>query len=143
MTGVQTCALPILLVSVFVFDVPIKGSVPLLLFSSAIFLFGGMAWGIFISAGQRNQMAAYQMGTFTSFLPAFLLSGFVYSIQNMPVVIQTIALFVPARYFINIAKGVFLKGIGLRILWFDLLLLVVYGLGMFYFATRKLRQKVA
>ncbi|MEP6962525.1 MAG: ABC transporter permease [Acidobacteriota bacterium] len=132
-----------LFVSVYIFDVPIKGSVPLLLFSSCVFLFGGMAWGIFISASSRSQLTAYQMGTFTSFLPAFLLSGFVYSIQNMPVVIQAVALFVPARYFINIAKGIFLKGIGLRILWFDLLLLMVYGAGMFYFATRKLRQKVA
>ncbi|MEO8099035.1 MAG: ABC transporter permease [Acidobacteriota bacterium] len=132
-----------LFVSVYIFDVPIKGSVPLLLFSSCVFLFGGMAWGIFISASFRSQLTAYQMGTFTSFLPAFLLSGFVYSIQNMPFVIQAVALFVPARYFINIAKGIFLKGVGLRLLWFDLLLLIVYGAGMFYFATRKLRQKVA
>ncbi|MEO5923763.1 MAG: ABC transporter permease [Bryobacteraceae bacterium] len=132
-----------LFVAINIFDVPVKGSMPLLLFSSCVFLFGGMAWGIFISAGQRSQLTAYQMGTFTSFLPAFLLSGFVYSIQNMPVVIQAIALFVPARYFINIAKGIFLKGVGLELLWFDLLLLVVYGIGMFYFATRKLRQKVA
>lgn len=132
-----------LFVGVFIFGVPIKGSLALLLFSACVFLFGGMAWGIFISASYRNQLTAYQMGTFTSFLPAFLLSGFVYSIHNMPVVIQAIALFVPARYFINIAKGIFLKGIGLRLLWFDLLLLIIYGLGMFYFATRKLRQKVA
>jgi ABC-2 type transport system permease protein len=132
-----------LYVGIYVFDVPVKGSVPLLLFSSCVFLFGGMAWGIFISAGQRSQLTAYQMGTFTSFLPAFLLSGFVYSIQNMPVVIQAIALFVPARYFINIAKGIFLKGVGLELLWFDLLLLIVYGIGIFYLATRKLRQKVA
>jgi len=132
-----------LYVGINVFDVPLKGSLPLLLFSSCVFLFGGMAWGIFISASHRSQLTAYQMGTFTSFLPAFLLSGFVYSIQNMPTIIQGIALFVPARYFINIAKGIFLKGIGLRLLWFDLLLLIVYGAGMFYFATRKLRQKVA
>jgi ABC-2 type transport system permease protein len=132
-----------LYVGIYIFDVPLKGSLPLLLFSSCVFLFGGMAWGIFISASHRSQLTAYQMGTFTSFLPAFLLSGFVYSIQNMPLVIQFVALFVPARYFINIAKGIFLKGIGLRLLWFDLLLLVVYGAGMFYFATRKLRQKVA
>ncbi len=132
-----------LYVGINVFDVPLKGSLPLLLFSSCVFLFGGMAWGIFISASHRSQLTAYQMGTFTSFLPAFLLSGFVYSIQNMPTIIQGIALFVPARYFINIAKGIFLKGIGLRLLWFDLLLLIVYGAGMFYLATRKLRQKVA
>ncbi|MEI9813271.1 MAG: ABC transporter permease [Acidobacteriota bacterium] len=132
-----------LFVAVYVFDVPIKGSLPLLLFSSCVFLFGGMAWGIFISAGHRDQLSAYQMGTFTSFLPAFLLSGFVYSLQNMPTVIQAISLFVPARYFIDIAKGIFLKGIGLRLLWFDLLLLIIYGAAMFYFATRKLRGKVA
>jgi ABC-2 type transport system permease protein len=132
-----------LFVGIYVFDVPLKGSLPLLLFSACVFLFGGMAFGIFISASYRNQLTAYQMGTFTSFLPAFLLSGFVYSIHNMPAIIQGIALFVPARYFINIAKGVFLKGIGLRLLWFDLLLLAIYGIAMFYFAARKLRQKVA
>ncbi|MEP7352119.1 MAG: ABC transporter permease [Acidobacteriota bacterium] len=132
-----------LFVGVYVFGVPIKGSVPLLLFSSCVFLFGGMAWGIFISASQRSQLAAYQLGTFTSFLPAFLLSGFVYSLHNMPVVIQAIALIVPARYFIDIAKGIFLKGIGLQILWFDLTLLIIYGVVVFYFTTRKLRQKVA
>jgi ABC-2 type transport system permease protein len=58
-------------------------------------------------------------------------------------VIQVIALFVPARYFLNIVKGVFLKGIGLETVWFDFLLLVAYGAGIFYLATRKLRQKVA
>jgi len=91
----------------------------------------------------RTQLTAYQMGTLTSFLPAFLLSGFIYSIGNMPRIIQAVALFVPARYFMNIARGIFLKGIGLRILWFDFLLLVFYAVVVFYFATRKLRQKVA
>jgi ABC-2 type transport system permease protein len=132
-----------LFVGVYIFDVPLKGNLFLLLFSACVFLFGGLAWGIFISAGYRNQLTAYQMGTFTSFLPAYLLSGFIYSISNMPFVIQVIAIFVPARYFINIAKGIFLKGIGLELLWFDLLLLVGYGAMMFYFAARRLRQKVA
>jgi ABC-2 type transport system permease protein len=130
-------------VAIYVFDVPLKGSAFMLLFSSCTFLFGGMAWGIFISAGHRTQLPAYQMGTFTSFLPAFLLSGFVYSLHNMPVVIQVISYIVPARYFIEIAKGVFLKGIGLRLLWFNLLLLIAYGVGVFFLATRRLRQKVA
>jgi ABC-2 type transport system permease protein len=132
-----------LFVGIYIFDVPLKGSAPLLLFSACVFLFGGMAWGIFISAGHRTQLPAYQMGTFTSFLPAFLLSGFVYSLHNMPVVIQIISYIVPARYFIEITKGIFLKGIGLEILWFDLLLLIVYGVGVFFLATRRLRQKVA
>ncbi len=130
-------------VGIVVFGVPLRGSVILLLASSCVFLFGALAWGIFISAMNRDQLAAYQLGTLTSFLPAFLLSGFIYSISNMPYVIQVIALFVPARYFLNIVKGVFLKGIGLETVWFDFLLLTAYGAAMFYFATRKLRQKVA
>ena len=79
--------------------------------------------GIFVSACNRTQLMAYQMGTLTSFLPAFLLSGFIYSISSMPRVIQLVALFVPARYFIEIVRGIFLKGIGLELLWFNLLLL--------------------
>jgi ABC-2 type transport system permease protein len=132
-----------LFVAIVVFKVPMKGSPVLLLVSSAIFLFGALAWGILISAMNRNQLSAYQLCTLTSFLPAFLLSGFIYSLQNMPLVIQFLALFVPARYFIEIVKGIFLKGIGMEILWFNLVLLVVYGAAMFYLATKKLRQKVA
>jgi len=128
--------------AVFVMDVPLKGSVTLLFVSSAIFVFGALAWGVFVSAITRNQLAAYQLGTFTSFLPAFMLSGFIYSIGNMPFVIQVIALFVPARYFINIVKGVFLKDIGWHLVWFDLLLLVAYAVLIFYWTTRKLRQKL-
>ncbi len=132
-----------LFVGMVVFHVPMKGNPVLLFVSSCVFLFGALAWGILISASNRNQLSAYQLCTVTSFLPAFLLSGFIYSIQNMPPVIQFVALFVPARYFINIVKGIFLKGIGLEILWFDFLLLLVYGVAMFYLATRKLRAKVA
>jgi ABC-2 type transport system permease protein len=131
-----------LVTAVFVMDVPLKGSVLLLLFSSSVFVFGALAWGVFVSAATRNQLAAYQLGTLTSFLPAFMLSGFIYSLDNMPFVIQTIALFVPARYFINIVKGVFLKGVGLELLWFDLLLLIGYAALIFFWTTRKLRQKV-
>lgn len=132
-----------LFVGMVVFHVPMKGNPVLLFVSSCIFLFGALAWGIFISASNRDQLSAYQLCTLTSFLPAFLLSGFIYSIQNMPIVIQFLALFVPARYFIDIVKGIFLKGIGLEILWFDVLLLIAYGVAIFYFATKKLRQKVA
>jgi len=132
-----------LFVGIVVFGVPFKGSWVLMLFSGCVFLFGALGWGIYISATFRNQLTAYQMGTFTSFLPAFLLSGFIYSISNMPFIIRVIALIVPARYFIDIAKGVFLKGIGIRLLWFDVLLLVVYAVGVFYLASKKLRQKVA
>ena len=129
-------------VALYVFEVPFKGS-PLLLFvSGCIYLFGALGWGIFVSAATRSQLGAYQLGTFTSFLPAFLLSGFIYSIANMPAVIQFVALFVPARYFINIIKGVFLKGVGMEILWFDFLLLTAYAVFVFVISTRKLRGKL-
>jgi ABC-2 type transport system permease protein len=132
-----------LAVGVFAFGVPLKGSLLLLLVSSSVFLFGALGLGIMISAANRTQLTAYQLATLTSFLPAFILSGFIYPIANMPRIIQAIALFVPARYFINILRGIFLRGVGLELLWFDFSLLVVYAIVVFYFATKKLRQKVA
>jgi ABC-2 type transport system permease protein len=132
-----------LVIGVFVFNVPMKGSLVLLLTASAIFLFGALGLGIMVSAMFRTQLMAYQMGTLVSFLPAFLLSGFIYPIGSMPRVIQVISLIVPARYFMEVSRGIFLKGIGIQLLWFNLLLLIAYAAVVFYFATRKLRQKVA
>jgi ABC-2 type transport system permease protein len=132
-----------LFVGVVIFGVPLKGSPVLLLFSACMFLYGALAWGLYISAMFRNQLAAYQMGTLTSFLPAFLLSGFIYPIANMPWIIRVISVVIPARYFIDMTKGIFLKGLGLRYLWFDLLLLIVYAVGISFLAVRKLRQKIA
>ena len=132
-----------LFVGVVIFKVPLKGSPVLLLFSACVFLYGALAWGLYISAMFRNQLAAYQMGTLTSFLPAFLLSGFIYPIANMPWIIRVISVIIPARYFIDMTKGMFLKGTGLRLLWFDLVLLILYAVGVSFLAVRKLRQKIA
>ncbi len=126
-----------------VFGVPLRGNPVLLIVSSCLFLLGSLSLGILISATARSQVLAYQMGMLTSFLPAFLLSGFVYSIENMPRVIQLITYVVPARYFVTILKGVFLKGIGIRLLWGELAFLTVFATIVFLLATRKLRQKVA
>jgi ABC-2 type transport system permease protein len=130
------------LVGVFVFQVPFRGSLPLLAVSTCVFLFGALFWGIFISAAARTQVAAYQMGILSSFLPAFLLSGFVYSIETMPWVIQAITHIVPARYVVTILKGIFLKGVGLSVLWGELGFLTLYALIVFLLATRKLNQKL-
>ena len=126
-----------------VFRVPLRGSPWLLVVSSCLFLLGSLCWGILISALTRSQVLAYQMGMLSSFLPAFLLSGFVYSIENMPQVIQIISHVVPARYFVTILKGVFLKGIGIELLWGQLAFLAAFAVIVFAIATRKLRQKVA
>jgi ABC-2 type transport system permease protein len=132
-----------LVMGVFVFEVPFKGSLAVLVISSCVFLFGALSTGILISATARTQLIAYQLGTLTTFLPGFLLSGFIYSISSMPRAIQLISLLVPARYFIDIIKAVFLKGTGVELLWLDFLLLCIYGAAMFTFTARKLRQKVA
>ncbi|MGA2181511.1 MAG: ABC transporter permease [Bryobacteraceae bacterium] len=131
------------LVGVFVFHVPFRGSVWFLFFSSFLFLFGALCWGILISTLARSQLIAYQIGILTSFLPAFLLSGFIYSIENMPAVIQAVTYLVPARYFVTILKGVFLKGVGIEILAAETAFLFVYASLAFFLATKKMRQKVA
>ncbi|MCX6632714.1 MAG: ABC transporter permease [Candidatus Solibacter sp.] len=130
------------LVGVFVFAVPFRGSLPLLALSTCVFLFGALFWGIFVSAVAKTQVAAYQLGLLSSFLPGFLLSGFVYSIETMPWVIQVITHIVPARYVVTILKGIFLKGVGLSVLWGELGFLALYALIVFLLATRKLNQKL-
>lgn len=132
-----------LVVGVLVFGVPMEGNLLLLFLASSIFLFGALCWGIMLSSVLRSQLLAYQVGLTTSFLPAFLMSGFIYSIDNMPKAVQLITFIVPARYFVTILKGIFLKGAGLGVLWFELLLLMVYALLVFVLAARKLRRKVA
>ncbi|PYV43471.1 MAG: hypothetical protein DMG06_10485 [Acidobacteria bacterium] len=130
-------------VGVLIFQVPLRGNPLFLFFTGCVFLFGGLCWGILISAVARSQLLAYQMGMLSSFLPAFVLSGFIYSIENMPVVIRVITHVVPARYFVTILKGVFLKGIGFEVLWAEVVFLLTFAGIVFLLATRKLKQKLA
>jgi ABC-2 type transport system permease protein len=140
--GVADAAIAVA-VGIFVFRVPFHGSMLLLAGSTCIFLFGALCWGIFISAATRNQLQAYQIGLLSSFLPAFILSGFIYSIDTMPKPIQAITHLVTARYFVTILKDAFLKGAGIGVLWSELGFLSLYGVIVFFFAVRKLNQKVA
>jgi ABC-2 type transport system permease protein len=128
---------------VTVFGVPFRGNLLLLAVSTCIFLCGAMFWGIFISATTRSQVAAYQLGMLSSFLPGFLLSGFVFALDTMPKAIQVISVFVPARYFVVILKGLFLKGVGFHILWPQMAYLVIFALIVFRGSVRKLGKKVA
>jgi len=131
------------LVGIFVYGVPFRGNVLVLALSTMIFLSGAFFWGILVSAIARSQLFAFQMGLVTTFLPAFLLSGFLYAIENMPVPIQVITHVVPARYFVTIVRGIFLKGIGLQLLWGQVLFLAVFSALVFWMAERKMRQKLA
>lgn len=132
-----------LILGVGVFGVPLRGNPLLLVSLSALFLFGALCWGIFLSTVTRSQLLAFQASMLSSFLPSFLLSGFIYSIENMPFVIQQVTRIVPARYFVSILQGIFLKGVGLEVLWTQTLFLLVYAALVFSLAVRKMRQKMA
>ena len=136
-------ALIAVLVGMLVFHVPLRGSLLDLAITACIFLCGALFWGVFVSAAARTQLLAYQVGLVTSFLPGFLLSGFVYSIDSMPAPIRAITYAFPARYFVTILKGIYLKGVGLRVLWEEVAFLLLYGSLVFLLAVRKMRSKLA
>lgn len=116
------------LMTVFLFAVPLRGSVVLLFAVGTVFVIGTLAQGVLISTVARQQLLASQMAMISTFLPAFLLSGFAFAIANMPVVVQGITYIVPARYFVALVKGIFLRGVGLSVLWPDALFLTVFAL---------------
>jgi len=130
------------LMSTLLFDVPLRGSISLLLVLSSIFLFGGLSFGILVSIVARTQLDASQIAILSSFLPAFLLSGFIFSISNMPKPLQIITYFIPARYLVTILKGIFLKGSGLKLLIFETLLLTLFAVVVFAAANRKFHKRI-
>ena len=126
----------------FLFHVPLRGNLLLLFGSAAIFLAGTMAMGILISVFAKNQLMANQIAMVLTFVPSFLLSGFVFPISNMPVVIQWITYFVPARYFITLLKAIYLKGAGVSVLAGDGLLLVIYAASTIVLAVAMFKKKL-
>lgn len=128
--------------AVFIFDVPLRGSLLLLAALSSIFLFGGLSLGILISIAAKSQLVASQVAMVATFLPAFLLSGFMYSIANMPKGLQVITHVIPARYFVSILKGIFLKGNGLTFMALEAALLTVFGVAVFALANKKFKKRI-
>jgi len=136
-------AVDIVLVAVVggvVFAVPFRGSPVLLMVTGMLFLVGAQGLGMFISASAKSQFLATQLAMIVTFLPAMLLSGLMFDISSMPKVLQVISLVVPARYFIAATRGIFLKGVGLEVLWGQALGMLVFalaGLGLAVHAFRK------
>ncbi len=124
------------------FDVPLRGSVALLFALSAVFLVGALSMGMLISIMARSQLLATQLAMVLTFLPSFLLSGFMYAIANMPAPIRAASHVVPARYFVAILKGIYLKGVGLPVLAGEAALLSAFGAAVVLLATRKLRKSL-
>ena len=126
----------------FVFDVPLRGSLGLLTGLSLLFLFGALSFGILLSIITRNQFLASQMAIVTTVLPAFLLSGFIFPIENMPLPIRAVTRLISARYFVFILRGIYLKDVGLAVLWPEALFLGVFGTLVLTAAVTKFRKKI-
>jgi ABC-2 type transport system permease protein len=123
-----------------VFAVPFRGSPVFLMVMAMLFLIGAQGLGLFISASTKSQFLATQLAMITTFLPATLLSGLMFDLSSMPKVLQVISLVVPARYFITATRGIFLKGVGLDVLWGQALGMIVFavaGLGLAVHAFKK------
>ncbi len=129
-------------VGVVIFEVPFSGSLWLLFLFSSVFLLAVLANGYLISVVAKTQQLAYQLSLLTSFLPGFLLSGFLFPISSMPIVIQFVSFIIPGRYFIEALRSLFLKGSGLEALYSQGIALLLFALGFSLLATRKFRKKI-
>jgi len=130
------------LVGEFIFDIPFRGSLLLLFGLSMVFLVGALSLGILISIVTKSQLVASQLALVATMLPAFLLSGFIFPIENMPTPIQAITHIVTARYFVTILRGIYLKDAGLEVMAGPVALLVVFAALVLALSIRKFRKKI-
>lgn len=124
------------------FGVPFRGSFLLLLLASLLYLLSGLGIGLFVSTISNTQQEAF-MGMFLIFLPAVLLSGFMFPVSSMPEIFQWITLVNPVRHYLEIVRGIFLKGAGVAPLWPQYLALAAIGLAILTFATTRFEKRIA
>lgn len=124
------------------FTVPIKGSVTLMFLCSCIFLTGALSIGLLFSTIARTSQEAMQLALLTTMLPSILLSGMVFPIENMPRVIQLVTYLVPARYFLRIMRGIFLKGVGVSYLWGDIIPLTIFSAMLMWLCVSAFKKRI-
>lgn len=127
---------------VVIFGTPFNGSVVLLGLMSLLFLVGALGLGIFISAAVKSQVLATQIAMVATYLPAVLLSGFLFDIASMPAVLQGVTYLIPARYFVTVTRGIFLKGVGIDVLWPQAMFMGLYAAAGLAAATRVFRKEL-
>jgi ABC-2 type transport system permease protein len=133
----------VVLVALLWFEVPFRGSFLLLFAMSLIYLMTTLGLGLFVSTISATQQQAMMTASFFFLIPMVFLSGFVFPIENMPAVIQPVTYLIPLRYFLVILRGIFLKGVGLEILWPDALALLAWGVGILVLATLRSSKRLA
>jgi ABC-2 type transport system permease protein len=127
-------------VAVLWFEIPLRGSFPLLFVLSLVYLLCTLSLGLFVSTVARNQQQAMMTAVFFFMMPMIYLSGFIFPIENMPAIIQPITYLIPLRYYLVIVRGIFLKGVGLETFWKDALLMLAWGLTVLTLATMRSRK---
>jgi ABC-2 type transport system permease protein len=130
-------------VAVFWFEVPLRGSFALLLAMSLLYVVCTLALGLFISTISETQQQAMMTATFFFLTPMIYLSGFIFPIENMPQVIQVVTYLIPLRYFLVIVRGIFLKGVGLDLLWPQAAALAAWGSIVLALAVSRSRKRAA
>lgn len=133
----------ILMLSYFVFNVPVHGSLLLLLSESLLFIVLALSLGIFISTVSNSQQTALMLSMFALMLPTILLSGFIFPVENMPEILQWISLAMPPRWFITIIKSIMLKGSGFEYIWKETLILVAMTLVFILASVKKFKIRLA
>jgi ABC-2 type transport system permease protein len=128
---------------ILIFDVPLRGNLLLLTAMTLLFLIGAMGLGTFISAAVKSQVLATQVAIVATYLPALLLSGFIFPIHTMPLPLQVLTYAVPARYYVAVTKGIFLKGVGMSVLWPDAVAMVVFAAAGLALALTAFRKELA
>ncbi len=132
----------VLTVATLWFRVPVKGNVFLLFFFSITFLISTLGLGLFVSTIASNQQQAMIVAMFFIMMPMMYLSGFIFPIDNMPKIIQLVTLIMPLRYYFNIVRGIFLKGVGFYELWLDFLMLLLLGLIIFTLSVSRFKKRI-
>jgi ABC-2 type transport system permease protein len=125
------------------FQVPLRGSFALLLLMCLVYLLTALGLGLFVSTVSRTQQQAMMTTAFFFLVPMIFLSGFVFPIENMPAVVQPVTYLIPLRYFLVILRGIFLKGVGLAVLWPDALALFAWGVGILILAALRSTKRLA
>jgi ABC-2 type transport system permease protein len=136
-------ALGVVFASMILFDLPVRGSWPLLLLSLGLFLAGALGMGLFISSVADSQQVAFQMALLSSFLPTMMLSGFIFPIASMPTALQVVTYIVPARYFLVALRGVLLKGVGIGPIAPQLAALAIFAVAVTGLAAMRLKREWA
>jgi ABC-2 type transport system permease protein len=133
----------VLIVAIYWFEVPMLGSITLLFGMCLIYLLSTLGLGLFVSTISQTQQQAMMTTIFFFLTPMLYLSGFIFPIENMPEWIQPVTYLIPLRYFLEILRGIFLKGVGLEILWPQALALLVWGMAVLTLATLRSSKRLA